>query len=185
MSGNFYVPIGNTEFVGGVKLNKLELSNQQFFDVLMPRYASFTLPVLENKVPSHLLIKVYSDKELKNVEKTIDTEKNIEDRKFVFGINSSGLFQIPDNGFEDSYQGNPVFVDLQKFHDEIHYISWEYLGEVYYSIFPSINIDNYGNGKAISSGGGGENGGANSIRIEKVYYNKIIRVNTLVRTYDL
>ena len=42
-----------------IKLKELELSNQQFFDVLITRYVSITLPVSEEKKASHLRLAFY------------------------------------------------------------------------------------------------------------------------------
>ena len=154
-----YVPIGDAEIVGGIKLKELELSNQQFFDVLMTRYVSFTLPVSEEKKSSHIRISLYSDRKLNNLIKTINTEENPEDREKVFGIDSSGFFNIPEDGFSYSHQGKPVFVDLQEYYHLTNFVSWqikrEAWGDKFYSVFPSTNIDNYGNGMSTSGGGGG------------------------------
>lgn len=154
-----YVPIGDAEIVGGIKLKELELSNQQFFDVLMTRYVSFTLPVSKEKKSSHIRISLYSDRKLTNLIKTINTEENPEDREMVFGIDSSGFFNIPEDGFSYSHQGKPIFVDLQEYYHLTNFVSWqikrETWGDKFYSVFPSTNIDNYGNGMATSGGGGG------------------------------
>jgi hypothetical protein len=154
-----YVPIGDAEIVGGIKLKELERSNQQFFDVLITRYVSFTLPVSEEKKSSHIRINLYSDRGLTNLIKTINTSDNSEDREKVFGIDGSGFFEIPETGFSSTYQGKPVFVDLQEYYHLTNFVSWQIKrdswGDKFYSVFPSTNIDNYGNGMAISGGGGG------------------------------
>ena len=110
-----YVPIGNAEFSGKIKLKDLELSNQQFYDSIFTRYISLTLPVSEEKKGSHLQLNLYSDRKLENLIKVIDTT-NPEDRERVFGIDSSGFFNIPETGFPSSHQGKPIFVDLQEYY---------------------------------------------------------------------
>lgn len=154
-----YTPIGNAEVVGGFKVKTKELTNQQFFDALFTKYISFTLPVYDEKRPTHLEINLYSEIGSQPI-KTINTTTP-EDRKLVFGINDvDGFFNIPENGFSSSYQGNPVFVDLQEYHQIANFISWRTSQEnkYFYSVFPLMNIDNYGNGKTIGSGeGGGSN----------------------------
>lgn len=154
-----YVPIGDAEIIGGVKLKELELSNQQFFDTLLTRYVSFTLPVSEEKKASHLRISLYSDRQLTNLIKTINTEENSEDRERVFGIDASGFFNIPEDGFSYSHQGKPIFVDLQEYYHLTNFVTWQIKrdswGDKFYSVFPSTNIDNYGNGIATGGGGGG------------------------------
>ena len=153
-----YIPIGDAEIVGSIKLKELELTNQQFFDAILTRYVSFTLPVSEEKKPSHLRLSLYSDRKLTNLIKTIDTT-NIEDREIVFGIDSNGFFNIPENGFSSSYQGKPIFVDLQNYYHLTNFVCWQFKvdswSERFYSVFPSTNIDNYGNGIATSGGSGG------------------------------
>ena len=158
-SNIIYTPIGNANFVGGVKIQNKELTNQQFFDTVFTKYVSFTLPVYDEKISSHLEINLYSEVGTTPI-KTIDTEKP-EDRELVFGISdTNGFFNIPEYGFSSSYQGNPVFVNLQEYHQKINFISWKTSIEnkLFYSVFPSMNIDNYGNGKA-TSGTGGTGGG--------------------------
>lgn len=153
-----YIPIGDAEIVGGIKLKELELTNQQFFDAILTRYVSFTLPVSEEKKPSHLRLSIYSDKKLTNLKKTIDTT-NEKDREIVFGIDSNGFFNVEETGFQSSYQGKPIFVDLQDYYHLTNFVCWQFKisswGEKFYSVFPSTKIDNYGNGVATSGSGGG------------------------------
>ena len=156
MNKNFiYTPIGNADFVGNVKIQNIELTNQQFFNTIFTRFVSVTLPVSEEKKSSHLQFNLYSDRQLTNLIKTIDTT-NSEDRERVFGIDSNGFFNIPESGFNSSYQGKPIFVDLQEYYYLTSFVSWRVKmsswGEKFYSVFPSMNIDNYGNG-GISPGG--------------------------------
>ena len=120
-----YVPIGDAEIVGGIKLKELELTNQQFFDVILTKYVSFTLPVFEEKKASHLRLSLYSDRKLTNLIKTIDTT-NAEDREIVFGIDSNGFFNISENGFPSSYQGKPIFVDLQNYYHLTNFVCWQF-----------------------------------------------------------
>lgn len=171
-----YTPIGNAEFVGGLKIKNKELTNQQFFDVVFTKYISFTLPVCDKKESSHLEINIYSDNSTQPI-RIIDTKTNIEDRQLVFGINNAGRpFNIPENGFNSSYQGNPVFVNLQEYYQTANFISWKTSLEnkYFYSVFPTMNIDNYGGKLSNNSGGNTDNNSSDFIKIDSCYENKII-----------
>ena len=170
-----YTPIGNAEFVGGLKIKNKELTNQQFFDVVFTKYISFTLPVCDKKESSHLEINIYSDIGLPPI-KTINTT-NSEDRKLVFGLNdTNGFFNIQEFGFDYYYQGNPVFVNLQEYYQTANFISWKTSLEnkYFYSVFPTMNIDNYGGKLSNNSGGNTNHNSGNFIKIDSCYENKII-----------
>ena len=159
MSKKNYIPIGNPQLFGGIKIKNTECSVEEFHDSVFVKYASIVVPITNNKGIKKLTIQFYdTDNESNSPQKEIDTEKNSD--LFFLISNKPSLIKVDENGIESQYEGKPVFINLQEFYHKTSIISWFFednngiIGEKNYTIFPNTNINlSYG----FSNSGGGTN----------------------------